>query len=73
MHWLPPPTGQRCFQQLESYLKVSPDKAAQIVPILKEYDAQLTKNKNRKCGNPAKEKQLTDALNGQTVPKLKCT
>jgi len=59
------------FQQLESYLKVSPDKAAQIVPILKEYDAQLTKIKTENVGNPAKEKQLTDALNGQTVPNLK--
>lgn len=59
------------FQQLESYMKISPDKAAQIVPILKDYDAQLTKIKLENTGNPAKEKQLTDALNGQAVPKLK--
>jgi hypothetical protein len=46
------------FQQLESFMKISPEKAAQVVPVLKDYDQQLTKIKK-------------DALNGEVVPKLK--
>ena len=59
------------FQQLESFMKISPEKAAQVVPILKDYDQQLTKIKKENAGNDGKIKQLTDALNGQVVPKLK--
>lgn len=59
------------FEQLQSFLKMTPEKAAQVVPVLKEYDVQLTKIKKENSGNAAKIKQLTDALNGQTVPKLK--
>lgn len=59
------------FEQLESFMKITPDKAAQVVPILKDYDQQLTKIKTDNAGNAGKIKQLTDALNGQVVPKLK--
>jgi len=59
------------FVQLESFMKIVPDKAAQVVPILKDYDLQLTKIKTENTGNASKIKQLTDALNGQVVPKLK--
>lgn len=59
------------FVQLESFMKITPDKAAQVIPILKDYDLQLTKIKTENTANPAKIKQLKDALNGQVVPKLK--
>lgn len=59
------------FQQLETFLKITPQNAAMVVPILKDYDQQLTKIKTENIGNPAREKQLTDALNAQAVPKLK--
>lgn len=59
------------FEQLESFMKITPDKAAQVIPILKDYDKQLTKIKTDNAGNPGKVKQLTDALNGQVTPKLK--
>lgn len=59
------------FEQLQSYMKITPEKSSQIIPILKDYDVQLTKIKTENAGNAAKIKQLTDALNGQTIPKLK--
>ncbi|HNB48037.1 MAG TPA: hypothetical protein PK332_01680 [Chitinophagales bacterium] len=59
------------FEQLQSFMKITPEKAAQVIPILKSYDKQLTKIKTDNNGNAAKIKQLTDALNGQTVPQLK--
>ncbi len=59
------------FQQLQSYLKVPSEKATQILPILKDYDQQLSKIKTENAGNAGKIKQLSDALNGQVVPKLK--
>jgi hypothetical protein len=52
-------------------MKITPEKAAQVIPILKDYDQQLGKIKKENAGNAAKIKQLTDALNGQAVPKLK--
>lgn len=59
------------FEQLESFMKITPEKAAQVIPVLKDYDQQLTKIKTENAGNAGKIKQLTDALNGQVVPKLK--
>lgn len=59
------------FEQLQSFMKITPEKAAQVIPILKSYDTQLTKIKTDNNGNAAKIKQLTDAMNGQTVPQLK--
>lgn len=59
------------FKELESYMNISPEKAAQVMPILQDYDKQLIKIKKENIGNEAKIKQLTDALNGQVVPKLK--
>ncbi len=59
------------FEQLQNHMKVSNDKAAKVVPILKNYDAQLTQIKTQNKDNAAKQKQLTDALNDQTVPQLK--
>lgn len=59
------------FEQLESFMKITPEKAAQIIPILKDYDQQLTKIKTENAGNAGKINQLRDALNGQAVPKLK--
>ncbi|HNG70432.1 MAG TPA: hypothetical protein PLE56_00755 [Chitinophagales bacterium] len=59
------------FEQLQSFMKITPEKAAQVIPILKSYDTQLTKIKTDNNGNAAKIKQQTDVLNGQTVPQLK--
>jgi len=59
------------FEQLKTFMKITPEKAAQVIPILKDYDQQLGKIKKENAGNAAKIKQLTDALNGQAVPKLK--
>lgn len=59
------------FEQLRTFMKITPEKAAQVIPILKDYDQQLGKIKKENAGNAAKIKQLTDALNGQAVPKLK--
>ncbi len=59
------------FEQLESFMKITSEKATKVIPILKDYDQQLTKIKTTNAGNAGKIKQLTDALNGQAVPKLK--
>lgn len=59
------------FEQLQNHMKVSNEKAAKVIPILKNYDAQLIQIKTQNNNNAAKQKQLTDALNNQTVPQLK--
>ena len=59
------------FQQLQAHLKVTPDNAEKIIPILKNYDEQLTKLRKENINDAGKTKQLTDALNTQTIPKLK--
>ena len=59
------------FKQLQSYMKIAPDKSAQITSVLKDYDYQVTKIMTENQGNPEKIKQLRDALNGQVAPKLK--
>ncbi|MEZ5053694.1 MAG: hypothetical protein R2807_02825 [Chitinophagales bacterium] len=59
------------FEQLQSHMKVSNEKAAKVIPILKNYDAQLIQIKTQNKDNTTKQKQLTDALNNQTVPQLK--
>ena len=59
------------FQQLQAHMKVTPENAEKVIPILKNYDEQLNKLRRENSGNEGKIKQLTDALNEQTVPKLK--
>lgn len=59
------------FLQLQSYMQMSPEKVALTLPIIKDYDYQVTKIITENAGNPEKIKQLRDAINGQIAPKLK--
>lgn len=59
------------FMQLSPYLKVSQDQSARTIPILQDYDKQVSDIKSRDAGNTGKMNAELGALNSKTVEALK--
>lgn len=59
------------FRQLSDFMQVTPDQSARAIPVLQNYDIQVSAIKTKNLGDEAKTQSQLNPLNSQTITTLK--